>query len=350
MTIVEDLMTEPQRETAGSAAYNAFDYQTAWGMTRLLQLHATTADYALAFEFHDDIAELDSLSAPTALRFYQVKTSSKDQWSLAKIAQLRGTGTAKSSYAGRMFDNAVKFGDGVEKVVFVTNQRLVDATHANEEIGFETAERKKLEKFVASLGKERADFRSEDHLPLFKFLDCGINTSNFDNTLVGAFTVFLEQTIGSGEDARFFYLMMADECRRKSRRLSDLSGLQELLNSKFVTRAGVESKVESFRWRRERRPDFTSLQRHLNLDWKSEIAIEREWRNYEMARHGRVHVSMIRFGDEVKKIVDPILTGADTLMEGVAQAAASVTQLVEAQFGPRPQSFVHAVILFEFAR
>ncbi len=350
VTIIEDLTKTPERETSGSKAYNAFDYQTAWGMVRLLELHAAADDYALAFEFHDDIAELNSTTAPTILRFYQVKTSEKATWSLAKIAQRRGTGDVKSSYAGRMFENAVKFGAGVDKVVFVTNQALVDADHGNEEIPFASAKAKKLEKFVTALAEERPSFNSQNHLPLFRFLHCALNTSNFDATLVGAFTIFLEDTIGSGEDARTFYLMMSDECRRKSRRLSALNGLADLLTSKFVTRAGFEAKVESFRKRRERRPNFSSVQPHLHLGWRAEMELEREWRNYEMARHERIHVSMLRFGEEVKNIVEPIINAANTLMEGVIQATSAVGPLVEAQFGPPRMLFVHAVILYEFTR
>lgn len=143
---------------------------------------------------------------------------------------------------------------------------------------------------------------------------------------------------------------MSDECRRKSRRLSDLSGLEELLTSKFVTRAGFEAKIESFRHRRERRPNFNAAQPHLNLGWREEIELEREWRNYEMARRERIHVSMLRFGDEVKNIVEPIINAANTLMEGVIQAASAVGPLVEIQFGPPRPAFVRAIILYEFMR
>ncbi len=350
MTIIEDLMKIPERENAGSKAYNAFDYQTAWGIIHLLKLHATADDYALAFEFHDDIAELDSANAPTNLRFYQVKTSEKATWSLAKISQRRGAGKVKSSYAGRMFDTVVKFGNAVEKVVFVTNQALTDADHGDEEIPFGSAKPQKLKKFVATLAKEQENFSAQNHLPLFRFLQSTLNISNFDATLVGEFTNFLEGAVGSGEDARTFYLMMSDECRRKSRRLSDLSGLEELLTSKFVTRAGFEAKIESFRHRRERRPNFNAAQPHLNLSWREEIELEREWRNYEMARRERIHVSMLRFGDEVKNIVEPIINAANTLMEGVIQAASAVGPLVEIQFGPPRPAFVRAIILYEFMR
>ena len=65
LSVKDSLLTVSQREEGGRTAYDRFDYQTAWGLSRLLDLHGTGKNYAVAFEFHDDIVSLDDADAPT---------------------------------------------------------------------------------------------------------------------------------------------------------------------------------------------------------------------------------------------------------------------------------------------
>ena len=60
MVGVKEFLTHvPEREKGGQTALDRFDYQTAWGVSRLLDLHEKGENYAVAFEFHDDIVALD---------------------------------------------------------------------------------------------------------------------------------------------------------------------------------------------------------------------------------------------------------------------------------------------------
>lgn len=57
MGVKDTLLAVSQREEGGRTAYDRFDYQTAWGVSKLLELHNAGTNYAVAFEFHDDANE-----------------------------------------------------------------------------------------------------------------------------------------------------------------------------------------------------------------------------------------------------------------------------------------------------
>ncbi|AUW43864.1 hypothetical protein CUJ84_Chr003528 [Rhizobium leguminosarum] len=351
LTIIEDLLTVPERENGGRTAYDRFDFQTAWGLMKVISLHSSGAEYAVAFEFHDDIAELDSLSAPTRLSFYQVKTTKSPSWSLAKISQRTKSGeTRKPSYAGKMFDNVERFGSTVDKVVFVSNRPLSEMSSELTEAPFSAAEKAKLDKFITALGIECSGFKSTDHLPLFHFSDCGLHLDTYDQTLLGIVTKFLDDAIGSGIDSRAFNFILVDECRQRSKKLADLTGIDELRKSKFLTRADITGKLESFQKRRQHRPDWNSVASYLNLPFAQAARIEREWRNYEMSRFERPYASGLEFADAVKNIVVPIMETASTMWDGVVQSLPAVRSLIRQRFGDMAEDFEHAVILYEFKR
>ncbi|WP_423212294.1 dsDNA nuclease domain-containing protein [Paracoccus yeei] len=165
MVGVKEFLTHvPEREMGGQTALDRFDYQTAWGISRLLDLHERGANYAVAFEFHDDIVALDDADEPTSAIFYQVKTKSSGNWSFAQITQRKSSkGIRKSSFAGKMFDNCVRFGATVERLAFVSNQPLPDVIVAHGEEKFAAAEKKKLEQFVKAISEEVDGYDDEVH-------------------------------------------------------------------------------------------------------------------------------------------------------------------------------------------
>src|SRR5882757_9382319 len=81
-------------------------------------------EYAIAFEFHDDIVRLDSSSSPTQARFYQVKTKVKGHWTLTELYARKKAKDKTSllpSYMGKMFDNYQLFPAEAERLSFVSN-------------------------------------------------------------------------------------------------------------------------------------------------------------------------------------------------------------------------------------
>ena len=78
MTIYDDLLNIPQRENAGSLVPNRYQYQYHWSLIKLLDLYDNQEDFAMFFEFGDDILILDSVANPSSLNFYQIKTKKQN--------------------------------------------------------------------------------------------------------------------------------------------------------------------------------------------------------------------------------------------------------------------------------
>ncbi len=124
MNLTDQLVNTPQREKGGSLAIQRLDYQVAWGITHLFELHASGNDYAVGFEFHDDIIVIDSASNPSKVRFYQVKTKTSDKnWTLNSLTKSTlEDGVAQSSIAGKMLANQIKFSEQTDHLGFVSNR------------------------------------------------------------------------------------------------------------------------------------------------------------------------------------------------------------------------------------
>ncbi len=123
MSFAEKFVETPRREKSGETGYERFDYQANWGLALIFESHDDLDDYAIAFEFHDDIVRLDSSSAPTSARFYQVKTKVKGHWTLTDLSKCKKSkdGTPLPSFIGKMYDNYELFPTETERLSFVSN-------------------------------------------------------------------------------------------------------------------------------------------------------------------------------------------------------------------------------------
>jgi len=314
-------------------------------------LHEEGKNYAVAFEFHDDIVSLDDTDVPTSAIFYQVKTKASGNWSFAQItSRSTSKGIKKSSFAGKMFDNFVRFGAVVEKLVLVSNQPFPDVIVVHGEQSFSKAEKKKLAKFVTDLAAEAAGFKDHEHTSLFFFVFSDLNLSNYENTVVGRIAAFLEQELGSHIPPKPFALALNDYCRRRSKSLADLNSFDQLKASKFVTRADMVKWLSQAQDQHERRPEWASVANDLNLPFAEKTKIERAWREYEITLRSRPNAATIKFTEQVRGIVDEAIDQADDLVALIDAVIAKVRPIVSEWKAGTNDQFVKAAILYELKR
>lgn len=353
LRLIDQLLSVPEREDGGRTAFDRFDYQTAWGLTQVLCLHKDGANYAVGFEFHDDIVELDDATAPTKATFYQVKTKSSGNWTFDRVTErkvTKGTSDKRSSFAGKMFDNIVRFGTSVRRLVFVSNQPLPDIGTDFGELPFATAAAKKIERFTTAMQLECSGFDTDQHLGHFHFNYCELSLGSYGLALYGTVSLFLEEQISVEANANAFTLFMVEQCRRRSKSLSDVENFHQLLASKFITRADMTNWLSELQARHEHRPSWETVARHLSLPHQEEARIEREWNSYIVQRRGRWNAATLDFGEQIKRIVQPIIEDASTLLEGVNAALPIVRPLVGKWKPGSTDDFVRAVILYEYKR
>ena len=352
MGIKDTLLAVPQREEGGRTAYDRFDYQTAWGISKLLDLHEAGKNYAVAFEFHDDIIALDDALSPSTAAFYQVKTKETGNWSFARITQRTTSKGAKgSSFAGKMFDNVLRFGAVVERLVFVSNQPLPEVILVHGEENFSGAKKEKLQKFVTALIAENPEFKDPEHTSLFFFAFSDLNLTNYDRAVLGRIADFLDQTVGPDVPPKPFAQALNDQCRRRSKALAELSSFEDLKKSKFVTRDDVLSWLTQAKERHEHRPSWAAVSTELVIEYAEKVQIERAWRQYEIALRSRPNASTIAMTEKVRSLVDAaVLQAPDSLVAIVDAVFPHASPVVRSWKKDASDHFVKAAILYEHKR
>lgn len=353
MNLKNTLLTIPEREDGGRTAYDRLDYQTAWGVSRLLELHSKKENYAIAFEFHDDIVVFNDAENPTKVIFYQVKTQISGNWTLAKITK-RPTGKTglKSSFAGKMLDNAIKFGASVEKLSFVSNQPLSDVIVIHGEAPISGACSEKIKKFVSDLQSEEPSFKDPEQTNLFFFRFSDLNLTNYEETILGKITIFLEEELGIHITPRPFALSINNYCRKRSKSLANLSSYDELKTSKCITKTDIDALLLQIKEQNEHRPDWTTVSTEIqnDLTFPEKIKIERAWKNYEIKIRSRPNAATIAFVQQMRLLIDDLLETAENLVDLMNKAYPQSEILVKLWEPDADIFFIKAAILYECKR
>ena len=159
VSFADRLIAEPQREKSGETGYERFDYQALWGLALIFAHHGSSDDYAIAFEFHDDIVLLDSEQSPSRARFYQVKTRDKGHWTLTDLYRRKAkkddaAGGKLPSFMGKLFSNYAMFPDETEQLNFVSNIPCAFLPSASGACQLVTCDADTLKKFMGKLAQE----------------------------------------------------------------------------------------------------------------------------------------------------------------------------------------------------
>lgn len=116
------VLTEEQREQAGSDSYNRFEYQVHWIVCHIIGQIKEATECIIFCEFHDDMAEFSI--EDQKYQFYQVKTKeNKNDWTVVELSKKskKKSGGYKKSFLGFIFYNFLKFGDECSCCHFVSN-------------------------------------------------------------------------------------------------------------------------------------------------------------------------------------------------------------------------------------
>lgn len=351
MGIKEFLTKIPEREKGGQTALDRFDYQTAWGVSRLLDLHENGSNYAVAFEFHDDIVALDDADEPKSAIFYQVKTKDSGNWSFAKIThRTTSKGIKKSSFVGKMFDNCVRFGASVEKLVFVSNQPMPEVIVAHGEKSFSSATREKLRKFVANISDEVDGYDDSVHTVLFFFVFSDLNLTNYERTVIGRIAEFIESELGTDIPPKTFALTLNDFCRKRSKALADLENFEVLKASKFVTRDDMIKWLTQAQEHHSHRPDWQTASDRLSLPFKEQVKIQGAWREYETLVRSRTNAATVGFVQALHDVVHASVDQATDKLHLLDIVFLESKSLVVAWHPGASDFLVKAAILYELQR
>lgn len=344
------LLTTPQREDGGRTALDRFDYQTTWGMSLIIDLHEQDINYAVGFEFHDDIISLDNADAPQKVTFYQVKTRASGNLTFSKITEqktsIRGK---KDSFAGKMFDHVIRFGSVVEKLVLVSNQPLAEIGTTYGEKKFNTAQQNKLKKFVDSIKEQKPNFIHPMHTGLFFFIFSDLNLSNYQNTILGKIANFLEKKTQLQISPKPFALTFKECCKNKSKSIEDIINFNQLKTSKFITYQDMKNWLTQTSLENSYRPQWKNVENNLkSLTLGEQVQIKKAWRNYETALISRYNAATIEFRSKIKKIIEDTIDNITDIIDLLNETSSKVAPLINKWEPGSSTAFIKAAILYEY--
>lgn len=282
--LASQLVAMPQREVAGANTALRYHYQALFGLALIIETHKKDGDYAIVFEYHDDVALLNDSRNPSKVSFFQVKTKAKGHWNVADLLKQtsstnkEGKTLKKPSYMAKLYDNVLKFGDFVEGAYFVSNAEMNFGTKSNS-ISMQECNPTELERIKAYLTAEHPHITSiRTEVVHFKKSDLSLDDP--DTHAKGKLYNFVVERLGPVEfslDA--LYRTIVDECTRKSRSTVLGSDLPEVLDLRGVTRSNTEDWLNHIR-QRVAAPRWEDISHKLSWPFFHLNSMGRVWGRY----------------------------------------------------------------------
>lgn len=124
---MSSVLTQPQREQAGSDSYNRFEYQVHWIVCHIIGKLQDDTQCIVFCEFHDDMA--DFFPDSQQYQFFQIKTKEEtSDWTVAEMSkrEKKKGGGYKKSFLGFIFYNFLSFGAECSHCHFISNNDFDD--------------------------------------------------------------------------------------------------------------------------------------------------------------------------------------------------------------------------------
>jgi len=353
LSLAQKLIATPQRERSGETGFERYDYQALWGVALIFENHGVFEDYAIAFEFHDDIVLLDSAESPTEARFYQVKTKDQGNWSLTNLtrraAKKGGAGGKLPSHIGNLFSNYIKFPTETRSLNFVSNAPVDIVDSASGTHALETCSPENFAIFLQKLKAEHTT-ATEASAKLIHFVRTDLSLNDTSTHLKGKLGSFVAKVIGSVDyNPDTLYKTIIEECRTKSKFTGTLNSFDDLIRYKSITRLQVEGWLNIVR-EHQRAPQWSDVSQDLGLSALEFAAVRREWNRYRSIVLNPGDEGGNRIRDAIRaKITE--YTASDLQMADLLDALFSQTQAVAmANMSPFIPARLRAMILYEIYR
>lgn len=343
-------ISTPQIEDAGSDTAKRFQYQALYGLALIFEAHKSGDDYAVVFEFHDDIALLDSSTVPERVRFFQVKTKASGHWTLAPILkQKKSTGKINPekllpSYIGKMYQNVLNFGDSVEAVSFVSNAQMNFGSKA---VNFclDSCTPEEVAKVVAQIKREFPECK-DVKTNLVRFVCSSLSLEDLDAHSKGKLSEFVAENLGEMEyslDA--LYRAVVDECQRKSRTKCDPKSIPDLLASRAVTKSDAEAWLTRIR-KKASAPTWGEISPDIAVGFGEKNQMRKEWARYGIeALNSNAAIDAVRL--DIQNQIGKGFEGGITLMELISEVFPKVAPKARLHLSPISDERIKVMIIYE---
>lgn len=284
MSLAKRLVEHPQREIGGSLAQERFDYQALWGLALIFSNHETSEDYAIAFEFHDDVLLLDSSKAPASIRFYQVKTRDKGHWTLTDLFRRPALKKDQKdvdrplSFIGKLFSNYQAFGNDTAAMSFVSNVPL-EFAGANQDIAFKDCNGDTFAKFLQRLQLEHKS-ATQEQAGLMHFVKADLSLHDASTHAKGKLNNFVVKMHGEVTyNLDGLYRAVIEDCRTRSKYTGEITSFDDLIRYKAISRADVDKWLSAV-GAQAKIPSWSEISPDLAYDAMKKTRLRSEWMKY----------------------------------------------------------------------
>lgn len=349
MSFADKLVQTPRREKSGETGYERFDYQACWGLALIFESHGELDDYAIAFEFHDDIVRLNSSSEPTQARFYQVKTKVSGEWKLSDLSRQKKTKDGTSllpSFLGKMYDNYELFPDATERLSFVSNApcQFIDASATV--TCFADCAPADFAKFLKKL-KVECSSATEATAKLMHFVRADLSLHDASAHLQGLMQNFVTSQLGTvSYSPDTLYKTIIEECRTKSKYTGSINSFDDLIRHKAITKSQVTgwlSQITSgtavLNW--------SHVAGDLTYPALEKAAIAKEWGKYRTLALGAGNEAINRVRKRIRSELKKLDGSQATLTPLTDQIFSQVWSFSKSTIADLTPSRAKAMIIYE---
>jgi len=302
MSFADKFVQTPRREKSGETGYERYDYQASWGLALIFESHNTLKDYAIAFEFHDDIVLLNNSSLPTTACFYQVKTKITGHWTLTDLSRRKKAKDGTSwlpSFIGKMFDNYNLFPEETEKLSFVSNLpcKFIDASATV--CCFANCAPRDSSAFLKTLQAEYPT-ATESTAKLMHFVRADLSLHDASTHLKGMMQDFVTSQVGTTSySPDTLYKTIIEECRTRSKYTGTISSFSDLIKHKAITKNQVEGWLSQIKLN-QAAPDWSDISGELTYGAMQKSELARQWKIYRTLALGAGNEAINRVRDRVR--------------------------------------------------
>ena len=301
-SFADKLVQTPRREKSGETSYERYDYQASWGLALIFESHDQLDDYAIAFEFHDDVVRLNSSSAPTQARFYQVKTRLSGYWTLTDLSKRKKSKDGTSllpSFIGKMYDNYELFPDETERMSFVSNLPCKFVATATTVCCFADCSTEDFAKFLVKLKSERPS-ANETTAKLMHFVRADLSLHDTSAHLKGIMQEFVTRQVGTvSYSPDTLYRTIIEECRTKSKYTGSINSFVDLIKHKAVTKGQVNEWLSQIRLNLAV-PEWSDFSGDLAYGAIEKADLAKQWRIYRTLALGASNEAINRVRTRIR--------------------------------------------------
>jgi len=244
------------RESSGSSASKGFNYQKNWAICLMLKLHCNESDYAVLFDFHEDIVAVTKFAEKHSLDFYQVKTissgnySANDFFKTGKTKELNN----KKTVVGKLAANYINFKEESRSLNLVTNacfsSKICSDVDSTEKKPANTFKPEFVESLKKKLHAELGVGEIDNILEILFIKRSSLSLDDQRSHTLGRVTDFLRLKCPQGKGKPYLFydtlFNVASEKNAKKVAINSALSINDILDLKAISRCDILKLIESY--------------------------------------------------------------------------------------------------------